>query len=1162
MKDELQANETTIKKLKEHIKHVNETSTSKRVKKDFDEIETINIELEHRVTKLIDENEHLKQTYKQLYDSIKPSRVRAKEQTESLVNQVNQMSVEISDLNAQLQEKVFVITALKNDLRKLKGKDIVDNVAQMSNAATIALGMYKLDPIILVPKVKNNREAHEYYLKHTMEEAAILREVVKQAKSRNPLDSASYSACMYVKLIQELLGYVRYTCPDIHKPSDKLVAVTPINKKKIVRFVDTVTSSGNIPKVTNRPLLSSTGVNTSTSACGLKPSGNTKNDRISRTPSSNEKNKVEVQSRKVKSSLNKRNFDYKNIFSEHVKHPIKGAKALCSVCNECLFDANHAMCLINHVNSMNVLAKSASKKNKKRKEWKPTGKVLTTTKKVPLMVPIPLEVVAPKHVVTRVYTRRPKVPKSIQNSKPKVVQIVLWYLDSECSKHMTGDRSQLTNFVHKFLDLEVAFRKHTCFVRNLEGVGLHSGSQGTNLYSLSIGDMMASSPICLLSKATKTKPMRVASVNGKKYILFIVDDYSRFTWVKFLASKDEAPDFIIKFLKRIQVRLKATVRNILTDNGTEFVNQTLRDYYEQLTAMASEQSSLEPALHEITPATPSSGLIPNPPPLAPFVLPSRHEWDLVFQPVFDEFFSPPASVASPVPVEEALTPVESTGSPSSTTVDQDAPSPKESHDLEVAHMTNDPYFGIPIPNTISEESSSSDVIPTTVYSDAPISEHLSKWTKDHPLQNIIGDNSRPVSTRLQLYEQALFCYYDAFLTSVEPNTYKDALTQSCWIEAMQEELNEFERLEVWELVPRPDKLMVITLKWIYKIKLYELGGILKNNARLVARGYRQEEGIDFEESFAPVARLEAVRIFLAFAAHMNMIITPRDFSSFFNAPRACYDLLSSFLLSQGFSKGTVDPTLFIRREGKDILLVQIYVDDIIFASTTTELYDKFSKIIILSKNKESESCDPVNTPMVENSKLDEDTQEKAVDPIHYSVMVGTLMYLTSSRPDLVYVFCTCARYQARPIEKHLHAVKRIFRYLEGTVNQGLWYSKDSAIALKAFADADHVGCQYTRRSTYGEYQCLVTNMLAGLKKAEKACNTTVRKLNTSPYPVDVLKASREWTCRALLYQNGISVGGHLHQGLCRERIEFLIDKLGMISFTPETLKELAEEAEE
>ncbi|GJT71145.1 retrovirus-related pol polyprotein from transposon TNT 1-94 [Tanacetum coccineum] len=604
--------------------------------------------------------------------------------------------------------------------------------------------MYKLDPVIIAPKVNNNREAHEYYLKHTMEQAAILREVVEQAKSQNPLDRV--------------------------KPSN--------------------------------------------SASGSKPSGNTKNDRMSRTPSSNKKN----------------------------KHLVKGAQAVCSICNECLFDAYHAMCLIDHEKSMNVRNKSASKKNKRRKEWKPTGKVfnsvgykwkptgrtftlvgntcpltrITATNKVPLRVLIPLEVVAPEHVVTRVYTRR-----------PKVVQIVLWYLDSGCSKHMTGDRSQLINFVHKFLgavkfdndqvakiieygdyrignvtiprvyyveglghnlflvgqfcdsDLEVAFKKHTCFV--LHGLP-RLKLEKDHLYSA-----------CAMGKSKKQShkpksedidqeklyllhmnlcgPMRVASVNGKKYILVIVDDYSRFTWVKFLASKDEAPDFIIKFLKMIQVRLNAAVRNIRTDNGTEFVNHTLRDYYEQLlyiyglkqllphvtpktdplydvtmekllmssymienpiyptftffgalcylnndnenlgklqakadigifigyapkkkayrvynrrtrkiietihidfdelTVMASEQSCLEPALHEMTPTTPSSGLVPNPPPSAPFVPPSRKEWDLVFQLVFDEFHSPPTSVTSPVSIEEAPAPIELTGSPSSTSVD-------------------------------------------------------------------------------------------------------------------------------------------------------------------------------------------------------------------------------------------------------------------------------------------------------------------------------------------------------------------------------------------------------------------------------------------------------------------------------------------------------------
>ncbi|GKF24338.1 hypothetical protein Tco_0076660 [Tanacetum coccineum] len=180
--------------------------------------------------------------------------------------------------------------------------------------------------------------------------------------------------------------------------------------------------------------------------------------------------------------------------------------------------------------------------------------------------------------------------------------------------------------------------------------------------------------------------------------------------------------------------------------------------------MASEHSSLEPTLLEMTPVTMSLGLVPNPPSSTPFVPPSRTDWDILLQPLFDELLNPPSSVDRPTPeviapIAElvALKPAASTGSPSSTTVDQYAPSPT---------------------------SSSSDVIPTIVHTAAPNSEHITKWTRDHPLVNKINELKRPVSTRLQLHEQALFCYYDAFLTSVEPKNYKDALTQACWIEAM------------------------------------------------------------------------------------------------------------------------------------------------------------------------------------------------------------------------------------------------------------------------------------------------------------------------------------------------------------------------------------------
>ncbi|GKA01962.1 retrovirus-related pol polyprotein from transposon TNT 1-94 [Tanacetum coccineum] len=498
----------------------------------------------------------------------------------------------------------------------------------------------------------------------------------------------------------------------------------------------------------------------------------------------------------------------------------------------------------------------------------------------------------------------------------------------------------------------------------------------------------------------------------------------------------------------------------------------------------------------------------------------------------------------------------------------------------------------------------------------------------------------------------------------EPKNYKDALTQACWIEAMQEELHEFERLEVWELVPPPDKAFVITLKWIYKVKLDELGGILKNKARLVARGYRQEEGIDFEESFAPVARLEAIQFFLAFAAHMNMVVYQMDVKTTFlngnlrekvyvsqpdgfvdpnkpnyvyklkkalyglkQAPRAWYDMLSSFLISNDFSKGSVDPTLFIRREGKELLLVQIYVDDIIFAASTPELCDLFAKIIprdiFINQSKYAleslkkygfESCDPMDTPMVEKSKLDEDKEGKAVDPSHYRGMIGTLLYLTASRPDLQFAICMCARYQARPTKKHLNVVKRIFRYLKGTIHWGLWYSKDSSIALTTFADADHAGCQDTRRSTSGSIQLLGDRLVSWLSKRRKSAaisSTEAEYIALSGCCAQVLwmrsqltdygfgfnkipmycdnKSAIALCCNNVQHSRSKHIDIRFHfikehvengvielyfinteyqladiftKALGRERIEFLINKLGMRSFTPETLKKLADDVNE
>nr|GEZ86977.1 retrovirus-related Pol polyprotein from transposon TNT 1-94 [Tanacetum cinerariifolium] len=395
--------------------------------------------------------------------------------------------------------------------------------------------------------------------------------------------------------------------------------------------------------------------------------------------------------------------------------------------------------------------------------------------------------------------------------------------------------------------------------------------------------------------------------------------------------------------------------------------------------MASEQSSLGPALNDMTPGTISLGL-----------------------------------VLFPQDVED------------------------DNLDMEVAHMGNDLLLGVPILEVTSEQSSSMASPQSIVQPNHPMTHHN-------------------ISTRLQLYEQAFFCYYDAFLTSVEPKTYKEALTQACWIEAMQEELDEFERLEVWELVPRPDKVM-------------EEGIILKS--RLLRYVSQPDEFVD-PDNPNHVYKLKKALYGLK------------------QAPRAWYDMLSSFLLSQEFSKCSVDPTLFIRRNDKDLLLVQIYVDDIIFATSTLELCDLFANLmrskfkmsmmgkisfflglqisqnprgIFINQSKYAleslkkygfESCNPVDTPMVEKSKLDGDREGKAMDPSHYRGMIGTLLYLTANRPDLQFAICMCARYQARPTEKH-----------------------DSSVAITVFADADHTGCQDTRRSTSRSVQFLGERLIS------------------------------------------------------------------------------------
>nr|GEU67451.1 integrase, catalytic region, zinc finger, CCHC-type, peptidase aspartic, catalytic [Tanacetum cinerariifolium] len=848
---------------------------------------------------------------------------------------------------------------------------------------------------------------------------------------------------------------------------------------------------------------------------------------------------------------------------------------------------------------------------------------------------------------------------------------------SGCSKHMTRDHSRLMNFVKKFIgtvrfgnDLFGAIMGYGDYVIGTDGVELIKCSHGSNLYTISVEDMMKSSPIYLLSKASKNKSwlwhqrlnhlnfgtindlirkdlvrglprfkfekdhlcsacqfgkskkhthkpktkntnlevlntlhmdlrglIRVQTINGKKYILVIVDDYSRFTWVKILRSKDESPEVVIKFIQQIQVGLNKTVRYVRTDNGTEFVNHTLTEYYEHigifhqktvpktpqqngvverrnrnLVEAARKMLIFSKALMFLTrsyffdawtdkfkPRTKSGSC-------NSLCTPTNKEWEILFQPIFDEYLEPPRAERPVPPAQVVQAPVNSAGTPSSTTIDKDAPSPSispsssalQSHSLHqgvaakpnymedhaIAHVENNPFVNVFAPEPHSEASSSGDISSTDSTYVSQTLHHLNKWSKDHPLDNVVGNPSRSVSTRKQLATDALWCLYSSVLSKVKPKNFKSAITEDYWFQAMQDEIHEFKLVTTrphmsWCIIKSPilhfseSLVLFVILQTTAKIlesfnqqlileyltRSYFLtpgqisSGLVLNPvpATLYTPPTNKEleilfqpmfeeylepprterpvppaqavqalvnsagipssptidkdvpspkEGIDFEESFAPVARIEAIRIFIASAVSKNMTIYQMDVKTAFlngelkeevyvsqskgfvdpdhltdvyrlkkplyglkQAPQAWYDTLSRFLLDNNFSKGEDDPTLFNQKTGKHILLVQIYVDDIIFAST---------------------------------------------DP---------------------------KAYQASPTKKHLEALKRVFRYLKGTINWGLWYSNDNAMTLTAYADADHTGCQDTRKSTSGSAQFLGDKLVSWSSKKQKstAISTTEAK---------------------------------------------------------------------
>nr|GEZ91792.1 hypothetical protein [Tanacetum cinerariifolium] len=459
-------------------------------------------------------------------------------------------------------------------------------------------------------------------------------------------------------------------------------------------------------------------------------------------------------------------------------------------------------------------------------------------------------------------------------------------------------------------------------------------------------------------------PMRVASINGKKYILVIIDDYSRYTWTLFLRSKDETPEVLKDFLTMIQRNLQAPMIIVRTDRGTEFLNKTLNAFFKEegiehqtSTARTPEQNSV------VERRNPDADV------------PSQQELDLLFGPLYDEFFNAGSNPS---------TNIQSTSAPSTHT---NMHAEENNNDqAEEGEKLQDDGFTNPLcaPTQEVAESSSHNVgnlnIPT--FNQPQVSEY--RWMKDHPLEQVRKNPSRPLQTRRQLATDLEMCMYALTVSTAEPKNIKEAMADSAWIEAMQEELHQFDRLQL--------------RKALYGLK---------------------------------------------------------------QAPRAWYDELLKFLTSKGFTKG-----LQIHQSPSGIFINQ--------AKYTLEILYKHG----MDKGQS------IGTPMATKPKLDTDLSGNPVDQTDYRSKIGSLMYLTSSRPDIVQAVCFCARYQSRPTEKHLKEVKRVFKYLRGTVNMGLWYPKDSSFELTVFSDADHAGCIDSRKSTSGGIQFLGDKLVSWMSKKQ------------------------------------------------------------------------------
>ncbi|GJX92694.1 retrovirus-related pol polyprotein from transposon TNT 1-94 [Tanacetum coccineum] len=1089
-----------------------------------------------------------------------------------LVKTINNQSVEINDLKVQLQDKLHVINELKHPLAQKSQKTqcelpVFDSRIRKIEDENVSLAFQVSSLVKEREHIKLEYKKLYDSIKQTWAKMKLQTDSLQQKLNDQISENNKLRAKLKGKFSEPQMNHHGTSeNTKLSKPSTlgtKLYSVTPLPKSKVIPKVvkkNDFSKSVNSHLTTNKIIEKCTkvlalGRVSSANASGSKPRSNTKNDRISQPSSRSKKNKVEAQYRKFKSSANKNN--HVSNCNANIKNVAlsKNFDTICLSCNECLFSTNYDACVVQYLKKMQKRKVAKSAKQKVKSEWKPTGRVFTSvglrwkptgrmfnmegkiiqtspativpqknrlhTIRIPAVAPnaeTRMRYSIAKNSLIRAHINsygHPFIPPNfayvINSAIPARSSWNFRFLDCRNSIMGYGDL-QIGNILisrvyyveglgHNLFsigqfydsDLEVAFRKHTCFVWNLEGVDLLSlAKQGLvkGLRKLKYTkDHLCLA--CQMGKSKKESHPHKPEPTTACYTQNLSLIHTRYNKTPYELLKDRKPE--LKYLH---------VFGALCYPKNDFEDLGKLQPKEDFGIFIG-----------YSPSKKASGLMLNQTVSTSVKPPTKIDWDLLFQPMFDEYFKSLSDVSTPI-FAATLLPSDTVEASSSysTTIDKDAPSPSTSPNIkitnspinstnaktneEVAVFESDTFTNLFAPPETSSAESSSMIIDTSnihTFQQPPI--YTKRWTKDHPFTTIIGDPSKPISTRRQLSTDTLWCYFHAFLAKEEPKNYKQSMIESSWIEAMQEEIHEFERLKVWELVPRPNKAMIISLKWIFKVKLDEYGGVLKNKAQLVAKGYHQEKRIDFEESFAPIARIEAIRIFLAYDAHKNMVVFQIDVKMAFlngilkekvyvsqpkgfvnldhlnhifmlkkalyglkQAPSTWYDLLSKFLLNQKF----------VKESPRGIFINQ--------SKYALEMLKKYGL----------DQCDAVDISMVGQSKLDEDPNGMLVDPTRYRGMVGSLMYLTASRPSLVFAICMCARYQAKPIEKHLTAVKRVFRYLKGTINIGLWYPKDTGFNLTAFADANHAGCQDSRKSTSDSAQFIGEKLVSWSSKKQKS----------------------------------------------------------------------------